>query len=447
VPTHLGKPGRLLAVILVTLLLAILAACGGTPPSPTANATPTASARGSDVPNGPSTPAPSDDLGAVYAAIEEQVVDIRGLEPRRPVEPLIVSPDEMAEILAELVFEDAPEELLLAYERLYQAMGLMEAEASLADVYVDLLESQVGGLYVPDGERLYVVSQEGELGAIERVLYAHEFAHALQDQHFDLESVQVDLVDQTDRQLARQALVEGDAYVLNTQWMISHLVPTLSPDELQELIESSTDPEALAALERIPPIVQSSILFAATHGTQWVLGLQGRGGWAAVDAAWERPPESTEQILHIEKYEAGEDPLDVALPSDLAGRLGPGWEVVLEDTFGEHQLGIWLSGNDAPSGIVATLPDVAADAAEGWGGDRVALLGGADGETAVVLQTEWDTATDAGEFAERATAVLEELGVIGLVARQTGSASVRVFIGSDDATLLLLDRTLGHTGA
>jgi hypothetical protein len=224
--------------------------------------------------------------------------------------------------------------------------------------------------------------------------------------------------------------------------MLEHL----SPAELTELIAQATDPELLAALDDIPPIVQSSILFAATQGTQWVLAIQGRGGWPAVDAVWARPPESTEQILHPEKYETNERPMEVAMPDDLPARLGDGWSVVLEDTLGEHQLGIWLSGEDAPNGIVTTLAAAAAQAASGWGGDRVALLAGPNDATAIVLMTEWDTAADAGEFAERAEAVLAELGLRGTVVRQPGSPSASVLIGSDDAVVLSLDRELGVTG-
>jgi hypothetical protein len=415
-------------------------ACGS--PAPSASVGPTSSPTVSATP-APSTPAPSGDANAaIYAEIQAQVTEMRGLAPKRPVTPTLLSREELGDLLRTSIEEDAPPELLAAYERLYRGMGLMAQEESLATVYGDLLESQVGGLYVPADESLYVVSEEGALGPIERVLFAHEFTHALQDQHFDLGAMQEGLVDQTDRQLARQALIEGDAYVLNTRWMLDHL----SAAELTEIIAQASDPELLAALDDIPPIVQSAVLFAATQGTQWILGIQARGGWEAVNAIWARPPESTEQILHPDTYETNEPPIEVAVPDDLAARLGAGWSVILEDTFGEHQLGVWLSGEDAPNGIAATLPAEAALAASGWGGDRVAVLAGPDEATAIVLMTEWDTAADAGEFADRADAVREELGLRGIIVRQPGARSVRVLLGSNDAVVLSLDLELGVTG-
>jgi len=427
-------------LIAIALAGAFTGGCGSPAPSPSAAPTPSPTTSGGT--QSPSPPPSGDPNAAVFAEIQAQVVEIRGLEPRRPVTPTLLTREELGDLLRAAIEEGSPPELLAAYERLYRGMGLMAVDVSLATLYGDLVESQAGGLYVPDDESLYVVSEAGGLGPLERVLFAHEFEHALQDQHFDLVAIQSDLVDQTDRQLARQALVEGDAYVLNARWMLEHL----SPAELSELIAQSTDPELLAALDSIPPIIQSAFLFAATHGTQWVLGVQARGGWPAVDALWTRLPESTEQILHPEKYASNEVPIEVAVPGGLTDALGAGWTALLEDTLGEHQLGIWLSGDEAPNGIVATLPADAAAAAAGWGGDRVVVLGGPNDATAIVLTTEWDSANDAGEFAEQAEMAIEELGVLGLVVQQPGSRTATVLIGSDVDVVRALDQMLGVTG-
>jgi hypothetical protein len=136
----------------------------------------------------------------------------------------------------------------------------------------------------------------------------------------------------------------------------------------------------------------------------------------------------------------------VVVPDGLADGLGAGWSALLEDTFGEHQLSIWLSGDEAPNGIIPTLPEDAAEAAAGWGGDRVVVLGGPNDETAIVLTTEWDSADDAGEFAERAEMAIDELGVLGVVVHQPGSRTATVLIGSDVDVVRALDQLLGVTG-
>ena len=52
--------------------------------------------------------------------------------------------------------------------------------------------------------------------------------------------------------------------------------------------------------------------FPYLAGSTWVSGLWASGGWDAVNAAYDQPPASTEQVLHPEKYVSGERPAEVA---------------------------------------------------------------------------------------------------------------------------------------
>jgi hypothetical protein len=443
VPASRRHPRRALVVLGLAVLLAATG-CDATRPSgtvgPSASPSPVASAAPTPSASAPGPNASiSPELAKIYADIDAQVREIRGLPEKQPVTPTILSKAEMAKLLEAQLKTDSPPALLSAYERLYHAMGVLPKDQKLSDVYVDLLESQVAGLYVPTDKKLYVVSEAGGVGPLEKVLYAHEYTHALQDQNHDLIGFQPDsLKDQSDRQLARQALVEGDAYVTMTYWLQQHL----SAAEMQVVVNGSQDQAAQEALKRIPPVVASQILFAALQGTVWVLGLQLQGGFAAVDAAFDNPPESTEQILHADKWASREPPIDVQLPADLATRMGAGWSVGLQDTFGEHQLGVWISAA-VPTGGLPTPPP---EAVVGWGGDRVALLDGPDGRWAVALKTEWDTEVDAAEFQAGIAKRVAEAGGPGQVLPGEGGRVRWVVIGSDDATLAQVANALGLAG-
>ncbi len=396
-----------------------------TPASPSASpASPTATAA-----------LPTDSPEVVYRRIEEQVSAIRGLAPKKVVTPQFVNKVELGTVLARIIEEDTPPEELRKAELLYRTLGLMTGEPTLEELFVDLLQSQVAGLYDAKTEALYVLSKSGAVGPVEQVFFAHEFQHALQDQHFDLEALQDLPLDQGDRILAQQALVEGDAYVLMAQWLFAHL----GAGGIGALLEASNDPEAQAALAAIPDIVQAQILFPATQGTVFVQGLQLAGGWTAVDAAFADPPRSTEQILHPEKYAAREAPIEVSVPADPAGAMGDGWTEVLRDTLGEHQLQIWL---DAPG---AGGPGPAAAAAVGWGGDRLILLQSSTAAAATIV-TEWDSQEDAVEFAEAAQRAFDARGLIGGVLQQPGSTTVTVLIATTDAAAIRLDLVFGITG-
>jgi hypothetical protein len=420
------------AALSVAAVLAVVAsACGNATPPPSAFASPSTSTSPSASPS--SSAQGSGDLQAVYAEINEQVRAMRGLEEKTPIEPTIVSPEEITEVIRTSFDEDYPPDEVAADERLYHGLGLLAKDKKLKDVYIDLLESQVAGLYDPIRKKLYVVSKGGDVGPVEKVYYSHEYDHALQDQNFDLDAITDGLQDETDELLARQALVEGDAYVLMTYW----LQQNLTPEELTEVIRASADPEAQQALNRIPPIVQAQLLFSALQGTQFVGGIQMSGDWTAVDAAFSDPPQSTEQILHPEKFSAREVPIKVDLPDDLATKMGSGWSVVDEDTMGEHQTAIWLG-----SGSIAAADDASA----GWGGDRITILGGPNDAWAIAWHTVWDSDDDAAEFEVTAEAAVAKAGGPGRIVPGEGGEHRWVVIGSDDTAMGKIANALGLAG-
>ena len=131
---------------------------------------------------------------------------------------------------------------LAANERLYKALGLIPADSNLRDLSLDLLSGGVAGFYRNDEGKLYVVSKTGGPGPNERFYFAHEYDHALQDQNSTIFKDQHGVLDQSDRLLARQAVYEGDASLLMTQWAAANL----TQPELLELLAASTDPEAQA---------------------------------------------------------------------------------------------------------------------------------------------------------------------------------------------------------
>jgi hypothetical protein len=433
-----------LAALLAACLLAT-AACGPLVPRPTpsssaGSASPSLSSGPSASPSAAATASASAsanaDAAAVYAAIERQVVAIRGLQPKSPVDPQILDTAQLKVRIEESFKRDNPAAVVAANERLLKGLGLFPKDASLSALYLELLGSQVAGFYSPTDKKLFVVSKSGALGPVEQVTFAHEYTHALQDQTFDLESFDLDAVGEGDRGLARLSLIEGDATALMGQWAQANL----TPDQLVEMVRASLDPEALKILEKMPPILREPLGFPYDDGLRFVMRLQQSGGWKAVDAAFKKPPATTEQILHPEKYDAAEGPVRIDVPKDLATRMGAGWKVGLQDSLGEFQLGIWLRmGLDR-------VP-LATAAAAGWGNDRVVLLDGPNGAWAIAMLTAWDTAADATEFAEGAGLVLNKLGRPGTVNTQSGSKRVTVLLGSDGAAATKLDTLLGDTGA
>ena len=404
------------------------------PSVPATTSPPSASAAVPSASIAPPSASPNAEIDAIYDAVEEQVIAIRGLKPVRPVERQFLSEPELRAAITKLFDEETPPAYLAANDRLYKALGLIPTTSNLRDLTLELLSGAVAGFYRSDQGKLYLVSKTGTPGPTERMYFAHEYDHALQDQNSTIFKDQDGVLDQGDRIGARQAIYEGDATLLMSQWAASNL----SQAELLEALSSGSDPDAVAALTRAPAILRETLLFPYNNGFLYVRGVQASGGWPAVNAYFKAMPESTEQILHPEKYTAGERPVKVTLPADLATRLGAGWTVPLQDTFGEYQLGIWLRENGVDTAV-------AKDPSAGWGGDRLAVMEGPQGAWGVVLETTWDTETDANEFTDAAQAAVDGLPHKADISTPTAKG-ITILIASDDATLQALDVIFGATG-
>ena len=433
-PLH--RPRRSAVACLVVVIALLTGACGSAPPSvsPSSAAPPSPTPASTPPSASASAGASADSINAdsIFDAVESQVVAIRGLKPVRPVPRQIIDKTELRTMITQQFDKDTPPEYLAANERLYKALGLIPSASNLRTLSLDLLSGGVAAFYRDDEGKLYVVSKTGRPGATERFYFAHEYDHALQDQHSTIFKDQHGVLDQSDRLLARQAIYEGDATLLMTQWAAANL----NQADLLDLIAASSDPAAQAVLARTPAILRDTLTFPYTTGFGYVTKVQADGGWPAVDAYFGRMPASTEQILHPEKYTAAEAPVAVPLPTDLATRLGAGWSVPLKDTFGEYQIGLWLreSGVDQATATAA---------AAGWGGDRLAVMKGPGGAWAVAMRTVWDTAADASEFQAAATTALGKADGVAHVVPGAGGKTRWIVVASDVLTVSRVDNALG----
>ena len=229
-----------------------------------------------------------------------------------------------------------PAQLVNDTEALYKALALMPQDASLRDLYLELLTSQVAGLYDDETKKMYVGPSTGGIGPAEEITYAHEYTHALQDQEFTLRDLMGDATDQSDRTLARSTLVEGDATLLMTLWAQQHMTP---PGAGRGRDGASIRPRE-AILARMPAILKDAAPVPVHERPQHdARRVQQAGGFGGVDGLFANPPDSTEQVMHPEKLAAREPPVPVAFPDDFAGSLGEGWTIALQDTLGEFLLG------------------------------------------------------------------------------------------------------------
>ena len=342
----------------------------------TVSATPSAAASG---------PGPAPDE---LHQLQQQVVNLRGLSPTGPLAETILPANEIRQRLLDDLLGDYTPEQAADDGRLFSLLGLVDGDIDLWTLYRDLYAEQVAGFYDPQVGRMYIVSGQGWTG-VERLTYVHEFTHALQDQVYDLETG-LRFSDEACREggercRALSALIEGDATLVEEQWLRTYA----RPEDLEALLALSST-VASPVFDSAPAFLQKDLLFPYEHGLEYVRTLYLRDGWSSVDRVHSHPPESTEAILH-----PGSSPGPAATAVDLgdqAAALGEGWRELSAGVLGEWYTRLMLETQLA-EGESET-------AAAGWGGDAyVALRNDAAGTEALVLLTVWDRPLDAYEFA------------------------------------------------
>lgn len=417
-------PRRAKLAPLLALLASSVALAQPSPPPATEATAP--------APQGVDAGSPTATLLNAADDIARQIVALRGLQERHPIQRGVLSRDAIGRHLqARLDREYTPDEVRVEAMML-KRLGLLPDDADYRELLVSLLMEQVAGFYDPDAKKLYIADWLDL--AMQRPTLAHELEHALQDQHFDLQRFARPIKDNGDEQLARSALAEGDGMVVMMEFVsrsmgldlaqVANMTPNLMESVGKQLAAGAIDqsPE----FSKAPRFLRETLLFPYFSGMQFVFALrqaqppqqtakkpspQGEDrGWARVDEAFRKPPASTEQVLHPEKYLAGEAPVRVtaAAPRALAPLVA-----LREDVLGEQMMRVLL-GSQLDQGV-------AERAAAGWGGDRLVVYGlppektkpddTAGSAVTVVDLSVWDTEQDAREV----EAALREL-----LARQTG---------------------------
>jgi hypothetical protein len=329
--------------------------------------------------------------------IETQVAALRGLDPLRPVPRWAITTDELRHHYVDPLLDEHWEAQIESWTLALVAFDMLEPGVDVSPLLRYFLPESIAGFYDPETGGIYIVNDTGVLGESDYSVFAHEYGHALQDQHFDLLSLGFDELgssyDQLDRLNATRALVEGDAELLQAQYEGAYTGSYEDDHSLDvsglNLWPAVGSPGGIVSRLQSPAI-DDVFLFPYIYGKIFVQDLYDRGGWEAVNDAYADPPASTEHILHPGRYRAGDEPIPVSI-IPLADTLGSDWRLVFEDPIGEFMLRVYLQDQ---LGV-----DEAANAAAGWGGDLgvVYYNEGAYG-LVMVLRSVWDTPAEAEEF-------------------------------------------------
>ena len=335
-------------------------------------------------------------------ATEQTVQIVRDLRLSNPISFDVITPDGLGKMLAKGGPGQPTDAEIAADGAAGSMLGLFPKGIDLKTSSVQVLKSQLLAFYdfrskkmvVIDGSMASqvetVLEQSGQRDFLGYLILAHELTHALQDQNFHLGDQFQRLRGDGDRELALRSVAEGDATLAGwgyaTGRMNAGLVTTLTSH-----LDDAT--KAFALHPRDPSLAAYEYFnFPYSEGLRFVGEAYRRGGWAAVDALYRNPPQSTQQIIDPSLY-FDHPTLPVQIEVSSYENVLKGWQVAERDVWGELGMQVILQRN-----LGMNSPDVAL--ARKWIGDRVVVL--RRGNDFVVL---WMVAFRDADSARRFTAV------------------------------------------
>ncbi len=380
-----------------------------TGPVPPESATPSATGtpRPSASPFPTPTPGPTFDVSRA-GAIAGEIADARQARTRWGTPLTLADGTGLARAL--YAHYQARPPLVLRMRPALEALKMWDWDPLRLDVVGQAGET--AAYYVPELEELFLRRDWGGAMATLETHLAYGYARALPDQFGDL-SAMLGEFPSLDRQLALDAVADGDALV--SVWLLHDAVP------FESGVPSSASDELRAEISRAvcpkwqvdDPLLQRLSCLSLELGAPFMTSRYQEGGAAAMDEAVLRPPRSTEQLLHADRYVASDEPRVI---QPVEAGLGKDWALVETETLGEALMGIvmshWSKG------------EVGSDAVVGWGGDLLQVWQSSDGDLVAGWQMEWDDAQTAARFHGQLLNLMPQTLVRGLIVDTTPSASL-----------------------
>jgi hypothetical protein len=254
-----------------------------------------------------------------------------------------------------------------------KALGIIEPDVNLAEQVKRLSTGSVTAFYDVKANELLV--RDGQLTPFVLKTIVHELVRADYDQHFELDRPNLAMSDD-ETGVAWDSLVEGTASRIENRFIAA------LPDKDKQSVQAEQQRLAAQLPKDLPDYVLVQYAFPFGAGPKFADALMSNGGAARVNGAFQAPPRTTEQIIHPEKFFAGEGPLSLADPAADGA-------VVRSGSMGQLMLTLMLAQ--------VLDPGDAESAADGWGADRyVAWQNGA--QTCVRLAITMDTPEKATEM-------------------------------------------------
>jgi hypothetical protein len=246
-------------------------------------------------------------LAAQAESVEQILIslgEISGIKATRPVPQSRMTREQLRAFFDKRIKGAIKPEQMRIEELALKKFGLVPDDFDLGRTTLDLLSEQAAAFY--DYEKGNMVMADSANGALEEMALVHELAHALADQRFHIGKYLHGAASDSEGEpaLARQAVVEGQAQWLTTEYMARQMGQSLlTSPALARMLSGAMEPSGqYPVYDKVPQYLRESLVFPYSAGMQFqqaVVMKLGPGGFAKV---FDTPPLDSHEILHPDLY-------------------------------------------------------------------------------------------------------------------------------------------------
>ncbi len=280
-----------------------------------------------------------------------------------PLKKSMRSREEIRAYLLQKMKEDKDAGKRYADQKSMEKFGLLPKDYPLDQVLVKVLTEQIAGLYDPDSQEFFIADWIS--AADQRSVMSHELTHALQDQHFHIDKWSDAAKPNDDGELARDAVIEGSAMAAMLDYELAGKGSIRDLGDFDATLLMG-DLDSSPELSKAPKVLQDELMFPYLAGITFTQHLLKAGnGWPDFYKVFDKPPASTQQIMHPDLYLQGVLPAKVDLPAGK-GVVSADWKKLDENDMGEFGV-LEIFKQFLPKNRSTTL-------AASWAGDRYAIF-------------------------------------------------------------------------
>ncbi len=240
---------------------------------------------------------------------------ITGFPIKHPVVFESITREQINKYLQDRIKEVTKPEELRAEELTLKKFGFVPENFDLRKNTIDLLTEQAAAFYDFHRKKLFI--SDWAQTSMRDVALIHELAHALADQSFSLEKFTKKVEKDSEKSLARQAVVEGQA-----MWLTNAVIARRSGQSRAKVAAGDGDSEPsgkFPVFDNEPLYIRENLIFPYTEGERFQEAVYQRRDKDSFADVFRDPPVSSQQVLHPDKYFSHVVPILPDLPKEPKG--------------------------------------------------------------------------------------------------------------------------------